>query len=228
MVAWTVAASYLALALTAATIPGVPTETISEDDTVLGGGYIYYGAYEPRQPRSLKGFPQDIRTRLATHLRSRLGDAVLARLKYSGGQIVDLDRLYEVQPNARNFQWVVPSYLVIFAIEFGPDPAERYYASISLDAKGDVLNEIDLPRTAVDPLRLSVLPKARALEIAALHGVPIERAEATLAYSPGRDCLEWLVAYTVEERPPEFRMRVLHVCSVGTIDVHWSERMGMY
>ena len=200
----------------------------SEQDTIRGCGYTDYGDYEPKEPRSLRSLPKSIQSKLVAHLRSRLGDEVYGRLRLDGGQIVNLDRLYEEEPDAREYEWVIPIYLLHFAIDLGLDPVEHYCAEISLDAAGNVLEELALPRSADDPGKLAIISKARAFEVAALHGVPAERAWAELVYAPASDCLEWLVVYKSEEHLSTFRERVLHLNAVDPSKYRWTEQVGDY
>jgi hypothetical protein len=186
----------------------------SERDTIGGCGYTDYGDYEPKEPRSLLSLPKAIRTRVISHLTARLGPDVYSRLHFTGGQVVDIERLYRVEPDAREYEWVIPTYLLHFEIEFGADPTERYCAEISLDANGGVIDDIALPRTADDPAKIAVVSKAKALEVAATHDVPVERASFELAYAPAFDCLEWLVSFKVEEHLSSFRGQVLHLNAV--------------
>src|SRR6185295_17230833 len=99
--------------------------TASERDIIPGCGYKSYGAYEPEEPRSLDSLPKRIQARLVSHLTARLGTIVFARLQMTGGQIVDLHRLYKVEPKAREYEWVIPTYLLHFEIDFGQDPDEH-------------------------------------------------------------------------------------------------------
>jgi len=199
-----------------------------ERDTISDCGYVYYGDYEPKEPRSLRGFPKGIRFKVVTHLRARLGDAVFARLRYTGGQVVDIDRLHKVNPDSMEYEWVVPTYLLHFTIELGSDPAERYCAEITLAADGTVLDDIALPKTADDPGRLAIVPKAKAVAVAATHDIPVERAWTQLAYAPAFDCLEWLVGYKVDEHLSSFREHVLHLDAVDPSKYRWSEQVGDY
>jgi hypothetical protein len=151
---------------------------------------------------------------------------VYARLQFTGGQIVDIDRLYKVEPDAREYEWVIPTYLLHFEITFGDDPAERFCAEIALDADGRVLDDIGLPRTADDPLKIAVVSKAKALQAAATHDVPIGRAGVELAYAPTFDCLEWLVSFITADEGSSFRGQVLHLNAVDPSKYRWSEFVG--
>jgi hypothetical protein len=200
----------------------------SEQDTIHSCGYIDYGDYEPKEPRSLQSLPKAIRTRVISHLTARLGPDIYSRLHFTGGQIVDIPRLYKVEPEAREYDWVIPTYLLHFEIEFGADPAERYCAGISLDANGEVIDDIALPKTADAPAKIAVVSKAKALEIAATHDVPVDRASAELAYAPAFDCLEWLVSFKVEEHLSTFRGQVLHLNAADPSKFRWSGFVGDY
>ena len=198
----------------------------SERDTIQGCGYLDYGDYEPKEPRSLDSLPKPIRSRIVSHLTARLGPAVFARLKFVGGQVVDIARLYKVEPDARDYDWVIPTYLLHFEIAFGPDPAEQYCAEISLDAEGGVIEDIALPRTADDPKKIAIISKAKALEAAAAHDVPVDRASVELAYAPAFDTLEWLVSFQTEQHLSSFRGQVLHLNAVDPAKYRWSEYVG--
>ena len=220
---WSVASRISVISLMLA---GPSLLVAAERDTVHGCGYTDYGDYEPKEPRSLESLPKPIRAQLVSHLTERLGAAVFARLKLTGGQIVDIARLYKVEPDAREYEWVIPTYLLHFEIDFGTDPAEHYCAEISLNADGSVIDDIALPRTAGHPERIAVISKAKALEAAASHDVPVERASAELAYAPAFDTLEWLISFQTEQNLSSFKGQVLHLNAVDPAKFRWSEYEG--
>jgi len=197
--------------------------TASERDIIPGCGYKSYGAYEPEEPRSLDSLPKRIQARLVSHLTARLGTIVFARLQMTGGQIVDLHRLYKVEPKAREYEWVIPTYLLHFEIDFGQDPDEHFCAEISLDADGTVIEDISLPRTADNPQKIAIISKVQALEAAATHDVPVDRASVQLAYAPAFDTLEWLVSFPTGPMLSVSHGSVLHLNAADPAKYRWSE-----
>ena len=77
---------------------------------------ISIGVYQPREFKTLDKMPEGIRMKVTNHLRVYFGEAFYSKLKFVGGAAIDLDELYQVEPNAKNYEWKIHSYELVFQI----------------------------------------------------------------------------------------------------------------
>ena len=119
---------------------------------------VAYYPYQPRELRAWTDVTSDVRERLAAHLSERLGKPFYERLKFVGGEAVNLDELHRVLPASRKFPREVPTYLLWFEFEMPEVGIRVYTASIALRHDGSVIREIDLPPFASEPGKLRFVP----------------------------------------------------------------------
>jgi len=155
----------------------------------------YFGNYKPREPKSLNELPDEIRRKIEDHLKSRLGAEFYSKLRLSGGQIVDFNELYRVEPDARNYKWKIFAYSLNFILSEPKKGIKAYHARILLDSDGSILREIDLPQIARNFEKANVISLAAARKIAAKHKFPLNRANAQISYDSEKDSLVWTLEY---------------------------------
>jgi hypothetical protein len=186
-------------------------------------GYIFYDDYEPKEIDRLSQIPESIRTILMKHLHSRLGDAGLARLQFDGGQVVNKKKLLRVDPDAKDYQWPIPTYQLFFLFLMTEQPRVTYCAEIQLDENGGVIREIDLPFYAKTPEKLHIVPVSRALEVAVREGMPRNALGVEAGYASEFDSLEWLVSKWTRSQGSAWRVTTLHVVAHDANKIAWSE-----
>ncbi len=119
-----------------------------------------YYPYEPRQLAAWTDVASEVRESVAAHLAARLGAAFYERLKFAGGEAVNVEELHRAVPASRKFRREVPTYLLWFEFEMPEVGIRVYTASIELRRDGSVLREIDLPPFATEPRKLKFAPLA--------------------------------------------------------------------
>ena len=147
----------------------------------------------------------------------------MARLQFDSGQVVDKDRLLRVDPDAKGYQWPIPTYQLLFLFLMTNQPRVTYCAEIQLDEKGGVLREIDLPVYAKNPEKLQIIPVSQALEVAAHEGMPVDSLSVEAAYNPEFDSLEWLLSQWTRKQRTGFTITILHVVAHDANKHSWSE-----
>lgn len=157
-----------------------------------------FGKYKPREPISLNELPKAVRQRLEAHLTERLGAEFYSKLKLSGGQIVDFDELYRVEPDARNYKWTVFAYGLSFMFSEPKQGLKAYHARILLDAAGNVLEEIDLPEIAKHPEKATLISLAAARKLAAKNGFPLDKTRVEIYYDRELGSLIWELEYKLK------------------------------
>jgi hypothetical protein len=173
--------------------------------------------YKPVEVRSLDDLPPHIVAALTAHLQERLGADFLSQLRFSGGQAVDVERLYREDPSAKKLRWQVFSYRLIYSLSLPEKGIRVYEAAIWLDRNGKVIREIDLPAVAKDPSKGTFVSLGRALEVAAAHG--FEPARAELEYRPKED----IITYRLSRVDAKFRFYFFDVdAHSGDFVEEWS------
>ncbi len=158
----------------------------------------YFGNYKPREPKSLNELPEKIRGKVENHLKARLGDAFYSKLQLSGGQIVDFDELYRVEPDAKNYKWKIFAYSLSFLLAEPKKGIKAYHARILLDPEGNILQEIDLPEIAQYPEKANIISLAEAKKVAAKNKFHLNRSNAGIAYDNERGSLVWTLEYKLK------------------------------
>ncbi len=133
------------------------------DQTAIGPPSKEPTAYYPYEPRELKAWTDvssEARETVAAHLKARLGEEFYDRLKFAGGEAVNLAELHRVLPASRKFRPEVPTYLLWFEFEMPEVGIRVYTASIAARRDGSVVREIDLPPFAAEPGKLKIAPLA--------------------------------------------------------------------
>lgn len=190
-----------------------PDTTFSEEKKNLvynGCSNISFGFYRPKEPRSLKDLPDSIQKKLEKHLVDRLGQDYYSKLKLAGGQLVDLQRLYKVEPNAKDYQWTPYSYYICFSFSDEANGIGCYTAKIVLDEKGDVKEEIELPDLKKKPEKKTIISLKEAKEIALARKSYDEKTHIKFSYDKIAGSLTW----NFEQRPNAYSSHTL------VIDAH--------
>lgn len=153
---------------------------------------IYFGNYQPGEPQSLNDLPDIIRVKLEAHLIRRLGLEFYSKLKFAGGQIVDLKELYIVEKSAKDYRWKLYSYYLCFSFQDIAKGIERYIGNIVLDKYGDIVEEIELPDMQRNPQKANIISLQQAKAIAIKNECYDDRhTSITFEYSKMRGSLIW-------------------------------------
>ena len=186
------------------------------EKTAIGPPYTAPVAYYPYEPRELKAWEDvtsDVRESVAAHLSERLGKDFYARLKFAGGEAVNLDELHRALPASRKFRREVPTYLLWFEFEMPEVGIRVYTASIELRRDGSVMREIDLPPFAAEPGKLKFAPLAEvSAGLVSKGAIDAKTATANIAYDDKRALVLWHFEQALPGRSA--------VVSVKNIDVN--------
>ena len=158
----------------------------------------YFGDYEPIEPESLDEVPAPVRVKLLNHLKDRLGP-FSDRLTFTGGQIVDFERLARDEPDSKNFKWEVHAYDLHFTFQMPDIGIKSYTAQIELRSDGSVLEEIDLPAFAHSQDKLKFISLQRAASIAVAKGYNRKTLDPEIVYFKEADSLVWKFQETTSD-----------------------------
>jgi len=155
------------------------------------GGFIYFGSYEPKEPKSLLDIPVNIRSQLIQHLVKRLGAEFYSSLSFNGGQIVNIGELYKMEPNVKDHKWEVHSYDLHFELSKPEIGIQSYIAQITLRQDGSIINEINLPDFSKNPEKLKFYSLSDAYNKSKKSGFDTEHVNVSLTYDTKTDSLVW-------------------------------------
>ncbi|MGI4885667.1 MAG: hypothetical protein ACRYFR_11975 [Janthinobacterium lividum] len=145
-----------------------------------------FGLYAPHVSSSLTELPDFIQKKLATYLIDRLGNAYYSRTQFSGGRVVDINRLHKVEPNSLNYQWTVHNYYLCFSI------ADTLGGSMAMDSTGRVTVGLGFPAIGHDASKAEVITKKEAIKIAkSSKGYKRRKTTVAFDYDNENDCFEW-------------------------------------
>jgi hypothetical protein len=106
-------------------------------DKPFNGTTFYEGFSKPIS--STKELPISIQDNLTQYLDKILGNMVDS-IKFSHGQIIDLEGKFQKDTAANKYDWIVPKYDLNFLLKDNSIGIERYYLQIRLDQHGQVLD----------------------------------------------------------------------------------------
>lgn len=161
-------------------------------------GETSFGNYTPENAKSLKDLPAHIRLKLLAHLRTRLGP-FMKQLTFSGGQIVNFQKLKRDEPNSKNYEWEVHAYDLHFDFKMPEIGIQSYTAQIELRRDGSVLEEIDLPAFATSPDKLNFFSLIKAVSVAVSHGFTRSHMRTEILYLKEVDSLVWSFSQVVAD-----------------------------
>ncbi|NEM99628.1 PepSY domain-containing protein [Pontibacter burrus] len=142
---------------------------------------ISYSNYTPKEPYSFDELPKNIQKKVKQHLVKRVGKSFYGRLKLNGGQILNLNRFYELNPEAKAEGYVPYSYNLCFRVTDSQGEGNLYSFNLALDQSGDLMKEIDLPDIKNNPKKAQIISLAQATEIAQ-KGILIDSYTRTNSY----------------------------------------------
>ena len=167
--------------------PGIPRGGINS-----GGSSDYH--LDPYQPTTIVSFaqlPRAIREKVLAHLVNRLGTDFFQNLRFDNGQIVDLDKMHRINPDTKQYKWIVPTYTLDFTFM---DPAHgiaHYWAHIGLSTTGVVVSEINLPHMKKYGTSRVAVSVSDATQMAVKLGFNPAQTEYDLRYAEKVDAVVW-------------------------------------
>lgn len=181
---------------------------------------ISYSRYIPKEPYSFEELPENIQRKVKQHLVKRVGKSFYERLKLNGGQIVNLERFYELNPESKVKGYIPYSYYLCFMVTEHKNRGNIYSFNLALDQNGELAKELDLPNIRNNPKKARIISLAEATEIAR-NGILLDDYTRTLSYFDSNlGSIVWefeQISYAPEEG---------HTSTKLIIDAHCGEVIG--
>ena len=180
---------------------------------------LAYYPYEPKRILRLADLPADISARALAAIRARVGDGFFKRLRFVGGEAVDLSELHRLNPDARKFRVEVPGYELHWEFTQPEAGIRNYTVTLALRRDGSVLKAPDLPAFGAHPEQENLVPLSRvSADLAARKLLDPATATATVTYDQKANCLVWHFEQPLPGPGPEVRVRTVEVdAHTGTI-----------
>ncbi len=173
---------------------------------------VAYYPYEPRELQAWKDVASEVRETVATHLKARLGAEFYERLKFVGGEAVNVTELHRVLPASRKFRQEVPTYLLWFEFEMPAVGIRVYTASMAVRRDGSVIREIDLPPFALEPGKLQFTPLAGVTAgLIAEGAIDPKASTVSLAYDEKHAQVLWHYEQVLSGTGPVVKVRNIDV-----------------
>lgn len=167
---------------------------------------FWFPGYQSSKLASLNDLPAPIRDKVSRHLETRLGGAFTSRLEFVGGQVVDDSEYRRAKPDASPSPF---AFELQFRVMFQSDGSVEYCSQVRLDAKGEVVDEIDLPAISLQPGKAEVKSVEQVVRVAESLGVPVDRSELAINYNKVSGSLEYRVTY--QTRGPDQKCTSVHL-----------------
>lgn len=148
----------------------------------------------------LEDLPTDVRGKLYAHLTAKLGKTFLKRLKYDGGEWLDLVALRKRAGDSWKADSSVGAYDLLFHFSDRSRGLKHFYTKISLSDDGSVARDIGLPNINFDPSKAVIISCENAISIAEEKGFPKTVQRVNFDYSPTDDAFVWVIS---DSRPVE-------------------------
>lgn len=161
---------------------------------------VSFGNYEAKEALSYYDLPDSIRIKLKNHLISRLGREFYSKINFHKGQIVDLNRLYIVNENAKNYEWTPYSYYLCLSLQDVSKGIGLYIAKIVLDKFGNVIEEVEFPNIQKFPEKENIISLEQAKNIVKDNKFEYDLNDIELIYDKTIDSITWNFGKTDNKR----------------------------
>jgi hypothetical protein len=133
------------------------------DDVAMGVPCM--GDYNPTPLPNYKFVPVKIRVSVEKNIVDQTGEPFFKQLRYVGGGFVNLDSLYAIEKEAKNYKWKPSSYYLCFELR---DSAKgiSYCSTIETDIRGNITKDIAFPDVARHPDKALLISKQAAIKVA--------------------------------------------------------------
>lgn len=173
-----------------------------------------FGDYFPYEPSKLDDIPKTIQEKVISHIKAKVGAEFYSKLKFSGGQVVNLDRLYLVYPKAKDFKWTPYSYYLCFSFSDFEKGIAKYTAKIVLDSNGNVIEDIQLPNIKAIPNKSNIISIYKATEIAKFYNFQAGIENIKLYYDKELDSFVWCFSKIVNDNGLTFGIETIVINAI--------------
>jgi hypothetical protein len=152
---------------------------------------ITYFNYFPKELYSIVELPKSIQLKVKSQLIGRVGKSFFKTIKLNGGQIINLERFYLQNPDAKTNGYVPHSYSLCFMIIDSNTGASFYSFNLTLDEHGDLTSKINLPDIGHNAKKTNIIPISYAILIAKRNMFYDKQTKYELKYDEQIESLIW-------------------------------------
>lgn len=175
------------------------------DSGFRGGGFnIYFDQRHLARPLNKRNdLPETIRTQLNLYLNKKLGNEFAKKLKFDGGQYLDLKKLKQEFPNLYESNLKYGAYDLLFYFSDKANGLKAFYSKLVLNEDGSVSQEINLPDIAENPTKGKIISCKEASEIAEKNGFPKKYQSQWFGYNNDLKTFVWEIHDSRPTTPDE-------------------------
>ena len=173
---------------------------------------LAYYPYEPRQIPRLEDLPADLRAKALAAIHARVGDDFFKRLRFVGGEAVNLGELHRLNPDSRKFRVEVPAYELHWEFAQLEAGIRNYTATLALRQDGSVLKGLNLPAFALHPDLFRLVPlKQVTKDLVAKKLIDPASTTATITYGQKVGHLVWHFEQPLPDTNSEVKVHTVDV-----------------
>jgi hypothetical protein len=169
---------------------------------------------------NLDQIPRPARDKLLEHLRSKLGAKFFERLKYDGGEWIDLEALERESPNDYNWNAPMGAYDLSFRFADSKKGLKYFYSKLVLNDDGSVREDIGLPDIGTHPEKAQIISCKEAIRIALLNGFSKGAIRVGFGYEPTEDAFVWVITDSRGTTSDETLLAAIGQGTYKKIEIH--------
>jgi len=158
-------------------------------DSGYRGSSYWFREYKEKYINKLSEIPQPALSKIVGHLKERLGEQFYKKLKFDGGDVIDLNELHRVEPYWKD--QVVGTYVLLFYFSDKRKGLKAFYSKAIFDAEGKVVEEINYPVISNAPQKAKFIPVTDAMKIAYKNDFIGKHITPYFEYLPEFDSFAW-------------------------------------
>lgn len=155
-----------------------------------------YSGYQPKDPYSINELPLNIQVKVKSYLLERVGKDFYKKLVLNGGEIIDIERLYAVNPSARSWESVPPIYSLCFIVWDSLKLSSSYSFILNLNQKGALLGIVELPDIKHNSTKAKIMTMNEAKKIAIANNFYDKYTNVNSCYYKKIDSIVWVFEQT--------------------------------
>ena len=173
---------------------------------------LAYYPYTPKDIHRLGDLPSAVRVKAVAAVKGRVGETFFARLRFAGGEAVNLGELHRVNPDSRQFPSEVPAYTLRWEFAMPEVGIRNYTATVTLRKDGSVLGPYDMPNIATEPEKVQLVNLSKiSQELVKKKLIDPAVATATVTYDGRTDSFVWHFEQPLPGNGPEVKVRSVDV-----------------
>jgi len=135
--------------------------------------------------------PENVRNQLQLYFNKKLGNQFAKKLKFDGGQYLDLNRLKKEFPDLYESNLKYGAYNLLFYFSDKENGLKYFYSKLVLYEDGSVSQELNFPNIGENPEKGKIIKCQEASKIAENNGFPVKHQSIWFQYNSELEIFIW-------------------------------------